>query len=501
MNPAGNDPLDLATVNGMMNLCEAREQARLDEAAALTEPEQRKAAYARRLREYYAREGVTMSEEAIQKAVEDYLENELTFQEPRGGFGVVLAALYIHRIVVVSLLALFFVIAVAAVSVELIVLDQHRQQAWRQATGALAAVDSELTSVQSAVVAGETAQQADTRNRAEQLAAKTLPESLRNPQAAWEQEIAKQFSIAGHALTLAREEAGACENQVTGAKDYRAKTTVEWNRLSRQVAEVRGQLDPQLAQARTALAAAQEVGGTQRRFDAWGRQWLGLSGQLTELPPKWKTVAETSLALAATELAQGDTTVQSTLAAAQSAIAEGGNWAALELAAKMELAASRDCQTHEPSAEQALTQAQTSLQQALAELDLENIPKATRQLKEIVAQINQAYEVRIVCRTGYRTVIQRTEHDSHANRYYAIVESVNPHGEQIKRRIQNRENGAFFETAVWGQEIPQTLYQSLYTEKKTTGAIQDLTFGRKEPGYLNPRFTKAPESQHEITHW
>ena len=73
MDAPGKDNLDLATVNGMMNLAEAREQAKLNEAAAISEPAQRREAYARRLREFYAREGVTMSEETIQKSVDEYL--------------------------------------------------------------------------------------------------------------------------------------------------------------------------------------------------------------------------------------------------------------------------------------------------------------------------------------------------------------------------------------------------------------------------------------------
>src|SRR5579863_10555199 len=97
MTPPGNDNLDLATVNGMMNLCEAKEQAKLDEAAAITEPEQRRAAYASRLREFYAKEGVTMNEETIQKSVDEYLENEMAFQEPRRGWGRFFATLYIFR--------------------------------------------------------------------------------------------------------------------------------------------------------------------------------------------------------------------------------------------------------------------------------------------------------------------------------------------------------------------------------------------------------------------
>jgi len=80
MNTAGNDNLDLATVNGMMNLCEAKEQAKLNEAAAITEPQQRREAYARRLREFYAKQGVAMTEETIQKSVAEYLETKWRFR-------------------------------------------------------------------------------------------------------------------------------------------------------------------------------------------------------------------------------------------------------------------------------------------------------------------------------------------------------------------------------------------------------------------------------------
>src|SRR5579871_1809178 len=126
MNPSGNDNLDLATVNGMMNLCEAKEQAKLDEAAAITEPEKRREAYARRLREFYAREGVTMSEETIQKSVDEYLENEMAFQAPRGGMAGLFAVLFVYRLWVSALMMVVLFVVFFSGLVVLTIQDQSR---------------------------------------------------------------------------------------------------------------------------------------------------------------------------------------------------------------------------------------------------------------------------------------------------------------------------------------------------------------------------------------
>ena len=210
---------------------------------------------------------------------------------------------------------------------------------------------------------------------------------------------------------------------------------------------------------------------------------------------------QASLDAGAAKLTQGDATADGALAEARRLITDGARWAPLELACRTELQASHACQTRDAGTQQVLNDAQTALQQALDEQDLKNATQSLQQLKSTIVQINQFYEIRIVCRTGYRTVVERTEHNSRAKRYYAIVESVDHNGNALTRRIKNRENGTFLETSMWGQEIPEKLYQDLYHEKATTGAIQDLSFGAKEPGYLEPRFDKAPGSNHEITRW
>ena len=501
MDATGKDNLDLASVNGMMNLCEAKEQARLTEAAAISEPEKRREAYARRLREFYAREGVTMSEETIQKSVDEYLENEMAFQAPRGGLADVFAVLFIYRLWVSLLLMFFLVCAVVTALGAFLILDQNRRQAFTAATAVTTAVETDLATAREAVANGERTQSLNTKNRNDQLAAKALPELLRNPQTGLDQEIAKHFMAAEHALTLANEAATGYRQELAGVKDYHSKSTTGWEQLDRDATTARDQLAAQLTAVQTALTTIGGLQKTQTTLDTLGRLWQSLTDQIATLPPKWRASAQASLDAGAALLAQGDPGAENSLQAAQRLINAGARWGALAVACQTELAASQSCQTKEAAAQNALSAAQTTVQQALGEQDLDGAAKAVDRLKQTVAQINQAYEVRIVCRTGYRSVIQRTEHNSRANRYYAIVESVTPDGTPVQRRIQNRESGTFLETAMWGQEIPPSLYQDLYHEKSTTGAIQDLSFGAKLPGFLEPQFTKAPGSNHEITSW
>jgi len=501
MNAPGNDNLDLATVNGMMNLCEAKEQAKLDEAAAITEPEKRREAYARRLREFYAKEGVTMSEETIQKSVDEYLENEMAFQQPRGGMSGLFAALFIFRLWV-SLALIFAFCFVVVISLAVFVIqDQTRKNAYDAATAVTTTVEEEIKSTQEAVISGEQTQSLNSKNRNDQLASKALPELLRNPQTELDQEISKNFTAAEHAMTLANEEATGYRHHWDGTKGYHSKSTADWNQLNSEASAAKEKIEAQLTAAKAGLGTISGIQKTETTLDSLGHLWQSLSGQLAGLPPKWKASAQASLDAGATLLAQGDVSANNSLQSAQKIIADGTRWASLAMECEMELEASRSCQTKDADAQNALSAGQAAMQQAMNEQDLDGAGKAVKHLKSTVAQINQAYEVRIVCRSGYRSVVQRTEHASNANRYYAIVESVNHDGTPVQRRIQNRESGSFLETAMWGQEIPQKLYQDLYHEKSTTGAIQDLAFGVKEPGYLEPQFSKAPGSNHEITSW
>jgi hypothetical protein len=493
--------LDLATVNGMMNLCEAKEQARLTEAAVIAEPEQRREAYARRLREFYTREGVPISEETIQKSVAEYLENEMTFQEPRGGLAGFFAALFVYRLWVSLLLMFVMFVTVVAGLVAFLILDQNRRQAFTAATAITTAIENDLETTREAVANGEQTQSLDTQNRSEQLASKALPELLRNPQTELDQEIAKNFTAAEHALTLANEEATGYRQELAGTKNYHSKSTAGWDLLNRDATTAQDKLAAQLTAARNALTAISGIQKTQTTLDTLGRLWQSLNDQIASVPPKWKASAKASLDAGAALLAQGDPAAEHSLQAARQLISDGTRWASRAVECQTELAASQSCQTKDADAQQALSAAQTAVQQALGEQDLAGAAKSLDRLKSTVSQINQAYEVRIVCRTGHRSIIQRTEHNSRANRYYAIVESVNPDGTPVPRRIQSRESGTFLETAMWGQEIPQSLYQELYHEKSTTGAIQDLSFGAKQPGFLEPQFTKAPGSNHEITSW
>ena len=501
MNAAGNDNLDLGTVNGMMNLCEAKEQARLDEAGVIAEPEKRREAYARRLREFYAREGVTMTEETIQKSVDEYLENEMAFQEPRGGLAGFFAALFVYRLWVSLLLMFFmFVTAVTGAAV-LVVLEANCKNAFDAATAVTTAVESDLKAAQEAVASGEQAQSLNAINRKDQLASKALPALLQSPQTGLDQEIAKDFAAADHALTLANDAADGYRHDLTGTKGYHSKSTAGWEQLDREATTARDTIEAELTAARTDLTSINAIQKTQATLDSLGRLWQSLNDQIASVPPKWKASAQASLDAGAALLTQGDTGADNALQAAKRLIADGARWSLLAMECLTELAASRGCQTKDADAQTALSTAQTAVQQAVNEQDLEGAAKAVNRLKSTVAQINQAYEVRIVCRTGYRSVVQRTEHNSRANRYYAIVESVNHDGTPVQRRIQNRESGAFLESAMWGQEISQQFYQQLYHEKSATGAIQDLSFGAKEPGCLEPQFSKAPGSNHEITSW
>ena len=291
MNASGNDRLDLATVNGMMNLCEAREQARLDEAAAITEPEQRKAAYARRLKEFYAKEGVAISEETIQNAVDEYLENELAFQPPKGGLAGIFATLYVHRawVTMLTMLVLFVTVSLGIIQAE--VRDNARKAAWQQATAAASRLEEEIRGTQEAIASSEQAHQLNAQNRAARLTAKALPELLRNPQAELDQSAGKNFTMAEHALTLANEAAGGCRSQAAGTGNYRAKSTAEWNRLDSVASQAKEKIEAQLAVASSALGAVAEIQNRQETLDSLGRLWLTLNEQLPATPQKWRSAA------------------------------------------------------------------------------------------------------------------------------------------------------------------------------------------------------------------
>ncbi|HWH68721.1 MAG TPA: DUF6384 family protein, partial [Candidatus Sulfotelmatobacter sp.] len=242
----------------------------------------------------------------------------------------------------------------------------------------------------------------------------------------------------------------------------------------------------------------------QNKLETAARNWALLVGNSRFLEPssRWHQDIQQKLDTAKGYLQAGQwAEATAALGAAQQFLGDWHGWQQAQESLQKAIAAAKLCPAKEEAARSALAQALSQAQQAATQENRQASQQALQKLQEVTGQINSQYTLQIVCRNGQRTAVERTHDQSGGKRWYLIVEALNERGQALPQTIKNRETGEVLTTTLWGEEIPQELYNKIYNEKKSTGAVEDLSFGKKEAGYLEPRYTRIAGSTHRITSW
>jgi hypothetical protein len=105
------------------------------------------------------------------------------------------------------------------------------------------------------------------------------------------------------------------------------------------------------------------------------------------------------------------------------------------------------------------------------------------QLQALLAELAQAYRIRIVQRPGEPSGLWRVPAaNPRAQNYYLIVEAVDPQGRVVPVRVTSEETRRTAEVSRWGLRVPQEVFEAVRRDKQDDGIIQNDIVGEKRIG-------------------
>ena len=127
-------------------------------------------------------------------------------------------------------------------------------------------------------------------------------------------------------------------------------------------------------------------------------------------------------------------------------------------------------------------QEQTRL--AREQRDTETLDKINSRLTELLTQLNDAYEVRILADPDQQSGFTRYFEDENGRRpaYYLIVYAKNEKGQPIRRTIENAETRKSISVDRWAEQVPKEVYDRIAEDKKSDGILNETLFAVKEAG-------------------
>ena len=157
--------------------------------------------------------------------------------------------------------------------------------------------------------------------------------------------------------------------------------------------------------------------------------------------------------------------------------------------------------TEVPEARERAQQHLVQGQAALREEDADAAGKAVVSLKELRAQLEQEYTVRIISRPGESSGVWRMpDVNTDARNYYVIVEAVTEDGSTLTLPVRNEEDGKIYKVNKWALRVSEQLYEQIAADKSDDGIIQQRDFGEKRRGQLTPDYA-MPTTGAALTDW
>jgi hypothetical protein len=138
---------------------------------------------------------------------------------------------------------------------------------------------------------------------------------------------------------------------------------------------------------------------------------------------------------------------------------------------------------------------------ALVGGDREAARRALGALEDLRADLERAYELRIVVGEGVTSGVWRVPDDNaRARNFYLIVEAVDPGGRRLTLPILSEETGRVERVANWGLRVDEATWNRVAADKADDGIIQQRTVGRKAAGELEPEYL-VETTGGAITRW
>lgn len=158
----------------------------------------------------------------------------------------------------------------------------------------------------------------------------------------------------------------------------------------------------------------------------------------------------------------------------------------------------------ETKVQQAVVQADALIKRGKAFAAEGNRPGAERAIEDLTAlrdKLRQEYVVRVVNRSDVQTGFWTfPEINTDATNYYLVVEAIDPDGNALSMPILNEETGETETVAIWGQRVPESVYNAVANDKRDDGIIQANEVGRKSDGFLEVEYL-MPVLNGAVTQW
>ncbi|MCX2722101.1 DUF6384 family protein [Roseibium salinum] len=127
--------------------------------------------------------------------------------------------------------------------------------------------------------------------------------------------------------------------------------------------------------------------------------------------------------------------------------------------------------------------------------------EAEADLRQLVARLQEVFEVRIVAREGVPTGISRIpDANPETENYYIVVEAIDPDGNVLKRNIVSEEDNSTRTVDIWAQRVSEVIYNAVRRDKMEDGIVQTGVLGRKRSGELNIKWRGGVQDG-AITTW
>ena len=136
------------------------------------------------------------------------------------------------------------------------------------------------------------------------------------------------------------------------------------------------------------------------------------------------------------------------------------------------------------------------------------VQEVRHQLSEWQSMLAEEFEVRIVTDPNSKSGIDRYFNDSSGKRvsgYYLIVQAHTADGRVLPRAIHNVETGQAETVSIWGEYVPDEVWERIKADKKSDGILDETLFAVKQRGELTPQIVMngvAKEGvRRQITKW
>lgn len=110
---------------------------------------------------------------------------------------------------------------------------------------------------------------------------------------------------------------------------------------------------------------------------------------------------------------------------------------------------------------------------------------AQETLRQLHQTLLESYQLRIARDSdGANLVVTgfRSENGDQVSGRFVLVEAVDTSGNVLTRSIRNAENGQTKNVKIWGERIPEDVFERLKTDKQADQILDETEFGIKERG-------------------